>query len=226
MRSLFVRIHKHRCTSMPAKSADCSGCQRISRPGWEMRVGLKTLRLVSPPRLLSSTPCGPRETRSDSHFPRKLPGPFPPNSHAMRSQRSGDETGQSDNLRLEGEASRKRSLDAAIREAASGNPMRNCGRDWKSFEYRPLDAESTVAYAPEPGHVGGSEQRGFRGGRATTLPTPLPDVSKKTCTIPDALAAQRGVLARALSKRGGSRAAGYEAWPSAERTAATTWSRS
>ncbi len=44
-------------------------------------------------------------------FPRRFPGPFPRNSHAMRSLRSLESTGAearwSDNIRLEGESSRR-----------------------------------------------------------------------------------------------------------------------
>ncbi len=42
---------------------------------------------------------GPGETQSDSHFPRKIPGPFPCSSHALTSTGPGlgpDETGSRD----------------------------------------------------------------------------------------------------------------------------------
>ena len=116
------------------------------------------MRLVSPPSLLGSTACGPRGNPVRFPFSQEIPRPFPPNSHAMRSPRSrGDETGQSDNLRLEGEASRFRWLRAAAtteivlhtpmtgitakvlsdegpRTEAAGlrQPAQNCTQDWKS----------------------------------------------------------------------------------------------
>jgi len=62
-----------------------------------------------------------------------------------------------------------RGTEAAWPPAEAAKDRRIVSGIWKSFEYRP--------------------QRSFRGGRATTLPTPLPDVSKKTCTITDAMAA-------------------------------------
>jgi hypothetical protein len=114
-----------------SKAADPNRYLQIIHPRREMEAGLKTLRLVPPPRPLSSTECGPGETRSDSHIPRKFPGPFPPNSHVVRSPRSrGDETGQSDNLRHEAEASR--SFGARICSFILAKSCKHCCRFGRS----------------------------------------------------------------------------------------------
>jgi hypothetical protein len=56
-----------------------------------------------------------RNTQSDSHFPRRFPDPVPPNSHVTRSLKTGPRGGaawRSDEIHLEGEASRFRWLRA------------------------------------------------------------------------------------------------------------------
>ena len=91
---LRVRLHR------VARLGDCL-----------VRLALRPARAGLAARLLARPSAGAGETRSDSHFARKIPGPFPLNSHAMRSVEPGprgDEARQPDGIHLEGEASRFR----------------------------------------------------------------------------------------------------------------------
>ena len=74
------------------KAADHSGYQQIIRPSWGMQAGLK---------ILCPTSAGGGNTQADSHVPRKLPGPFSRNSHAMGSleMKLGDQTASTSNVR-------------------------------------------------------------------------------------------------------------------------------
>jgi hypothetical protein len=75
-----------------------------------------------------------RNTQSDSHFPRRFPDPVPRNSHVTRSLKTGPRGGaawRSDEIHLEGKASRFRSLrapatidDEGLADAAAASPFR------------------------------------------------------------------------------------------------------
>ncbi len=59
------------------KATDHIGHEQIIRLSREMGVGLKTLRLVSPPRLLSPTECAPGENPIRFPFSQEIPRSIP-----------------------------------------------------------------------------------------------------------------------------------------------------
>lgn len=93
-----------------SKTTVPNGYRLITRPSRGKRAGLR-IQVWSRWKAVRSRHSGPGGTRSDSHFPSIVPGPFPHNSHVKGSReraRRGDEARRSDDIHLEGEASRFR----------------------------------------------------------------------------------------------------------------------